>query len=172
MFYIKPETLINDRITSKFVQLIDEEGQMLGKISTQEALNMAEEKNLDLVLMAPKDDAPVCKLMDYGKYKFEMMKKEKEAKKKQKQVELKEIRLSAGIDKHDIDTKMNNARKFIQEGNKVKITLRFKGREMNFTKNGASVLDNFAKELEEISIVERPAKLEGRNMSMIIAPKK
>lgn len=152
--------------------MIDETGKMIGKISRTEALNLAEEKELDLVLVSPNAEVPVCKLMDYGKYKFEMVKKEKEARKKQKNVEIKEIRLSATINKHDVETKQKNARRFIEDGDKVKVALKFKGREMQHTKVGVEVLNNFYEGLSDISTIEKEAKLEGRNMFMIIAPKK
>ena len=137
----------------------------------QEALNIAEEKGLDLVLVAPNAKPPVCKTINYGKYKFEQAKREKEAKKKQRTLEVKEIRITPNIEEHDFGFKCKNAKKFIQDGNKVKITVRFKGRELNNVKMGEAVLEKFIKELEEIAVVEKKPKLEGRNMFIILAKK-
>ena len=137
----------------------------------QEALNIAEEKGLDLVLVAPNAKPPVCKTINYGKYKFEQAKREKEAKKKQRTLEVKEIRITPNIEEHDFGFKCKNAKKFIQDGNKVKITVRFKGRELNNVKMGEAVLEKFIKELEEIAVVEKKPKLEGRNMFTILAKK-
>ena len=132
---------------------------------------MAEEKNLDLVLVAPNAEIPVCKIMNYGKYKFEQSKKEKEAKKKQKIFEIKEIRITPNIEQHDFEFKLKNAQKFIEDGNKVKITVRFRGREMNYLKLGEQVLNKFIEELAEISTVEKKPLLEGKNMFIILAKK-
>ena len=140
-------------------------------MDTQKALELAYEKNLDLVLVAPNGNPPVCKIMNYGKYKFEQAKKEKEAKKKQKTFELKEIRITPNIEEHDFGFKCKNARKFLEDGNKVKITVRFKGREVNNSKAGETVLNRFIEELKEISVVEKQPKLEGRNMFTILAKK-
>lgn len=171
MFFIKQELPINRQIRAKEVQLIGENGEKLGIISFNEALEKAEEKKLDLVLVAPNSTPVVCKIMNYGKYKFEQAKKEKEAKKKQKALEVKEIRVTPNIEEHDFGFKSKNARKFLQEGNKVKITVRFRGREVNNSKAGEVVLNKFIENLEDISIVEKNPKLEGRNMFTILAKK-
>jgi translation initiation factor IF-3 len=135
-------------------------------------MQYAREAELDLVKVAPTAKPPVCKIIDYGKYRYELARKEKEAKKKQKTVEVKEVRLSPNIDTNDLNTKVNNAKKFIQKGNKVKVTLRFRGREMAHVQQSKHILDDFAELLTEIAVVEKPAKLEGRNMSMILAEKR
>ena len=153
MFFIKQELPINRQIKAREVQLIGENGEKLGIISFNEALEKAEEKKLDLVLVAPNSTPVVCKIMNYGKYKFEQAKKEKEAKKKQKALEVKEIRVTPNIEEHDFGFKSKNARKFLQEGNKVKITVRFRGREVNNSKAGEVVLNKFIENLEDISIV-------------------
>ena len=171
MFFIKQELPINRQIKAREVQLIGENGEKLGVISFNEALEKAEEKKLDLVLVAPNSTPVVCKIMNYGKYKFEQAKKEKEAKKKQKALEVKEIRVTPNIEEHDFGFKSKNARKFLQEGNKVKITVRFRGREVNNSKAGEVVLNKFIENLEDISIVEKKPKLEGRNMFTILAKK-
>ena len=171
MFFIKQELPINRQIRAKEVQLIGENGEKLGVISLNEALQRAEEKNLDLVLVAPNANPVVCKIMNYGKYKFEQAKKEKEAKKKQKVLEVKELRVTPNIEEHDFGFKAKNARKFLQDGNKVKITVRFRGREVNNSKAGEVVLNKFIENLEDISIVEKQPKLEGRNMFTILAKK-
>ena len=171
MFFIKQELPINRQIKAREVQLIGENGEKLGVISFNEALEKAEEKNLDLVLVAPNATPVVCKIMNYGKYKFEKDKKEKEAKKKQKVLEVKEIRVTPNIEEHDFGFKSKNARKFLQDGNKVKITVRFRGREVNNSKAGEMVLNKFIENLEDVSIVEKSPKLEGRNMFTILAKK-
>lgn len=171
MFFIKQELPINRQIRAKEVQLIGEQGEKLGIISFNEALEQAEEKNLDLVLVSPNSNPVVCKIMNYGKYKFEQAKKEKEAKKKQKVLEIKEIRVTPNIEEHDFGFKSKNARKFLTDGNKVKITVRFRGREVNNSKAGEVVLNKFIKNLEDIASVEKPPKLEGRNMFTILAKK-
>ena len=171
MFYIKQELPINSDIKAKEVQVINDEGEKLGVISLQEALNKAEEKNLDLVLVAPNVNPPVCKIMNYGKYKFEQAKKEKEAKKKQKVLEIKEIRITPNIEEHDFGFKSKNARKFLEDGNKVKITVKFRGREVNNIKSGEDVLNKFIEDLEDISVVEKKPKLEGRNMFIMLSKK-
>ncbi len=171
VFYIKQELPINGQIKAKEVQLISDEGEKLGVISLQEALEKAEDKKLDLVLVAPNVNPPVCKIMNYGKYKFEQAKKEKEAKKKQKVLEIKEIRITPNIEEHDFGFKSKNARKFLEDGNKVKITVRFKGREVNNVKLGENVLEKFIKELEDVSVVEKKPKLEGRNMFIMLSKK-
>lgn len=171
VFYIKQELPINGQIKAKEVQLISDEGEKLGVISLQEALEKAEDKKLDLVLVAPNVNPPVCKIMNYGKYKFEQAKKEKETKKKQKVLEIKEIRITPNIEEHDFGFKSKNARKFLEDGNKVKITVRFKGREVNNVKLGENVLEKFIKELEDVSVVEKKPKLEGRNMFIMLSKK-
>ena len=149
-FNIKQELPINGQIREKEVQLIGVNGEKLGVVSTKEALETAEKENLDLVLVAPNGNPPVCKIMNYGKYKFEQAKKEKEAKKKQKVLEVKELRVTPNIEEHDFGFKSKNARKFLQDGNKVKITVRFRGREVNNTKAGEAVLNKFIEELEDV----------------------
>ena len=171
VFYIKQELPINGQIRAKEVQLIGENGEKLGVVSFNNALEMAEEKKLDLVLVAPNAKPVVCKIMNYGKYKFEQAKKEKEAKKKQKTMEIKEIRITPNIEEHDFGFKAKNARKFIEAGNKLKITVRFRGREINNSKAGEAVLNKFIENLEDIAVVEKKPKLEGRNMFTILAKK-
>ncbi len=170
-FTIKQELPINSQIREREVQLIGADGEKLGVMPTNEALKLAEEKNLDLVLVSPNSKPVVCKIMNYGKYKFEQAKKEKEAKKKQKVLEIKELRVTPNIEEHDFSFKAKNARKFLEAGNKVKITLRFRGREVNNVKSGELVLNKFIEELEDISVVEKQPKLEGRNMFTILAKK-
>ncbi len=152
--------------------MIGENGEQLGIMSSREAMKLAQEAELDLVKVAPKAQPPVCKIIDYGKYRYELARKEKEAKKKQKTVEIKEVRLSPNIDTNDLNTKVNNARKFIGKGNKVKITLRFRGREMAHVQQSRHILDDFAKQLADIATVEKQPKLEGRNMSMVLTEKR
>ncbi len=170
MFNIKQDFLVNEQIRFAEVQVITNEGEKLGKMSTKEALNIAEEKGLDLVLVSPNPENPVCKLLDYSKYKFEMAKRAKEAKKNQKIVEIKEVRLSPNIDKHDLEVKAKMANKFIANGNKVKISMRFRGRELNFINQGKEIMKSF-QELIENSQIEKEAKMEGRNLTMFLAPK-
>ena len=171
MFFIKQELPINRQIRAKEVQLIGENGEKLGVISFNDALAKAEEKNLDLVLVAPNANPVVCKIMNYGKYKFEQAKREKEAKKKQKVYELKEIRVTPNTEEHDFNFKVKNARKFLEDGCKVKITVRFRGREVNNSKAGEAVLNKFIENLEDVATVEKKPKLEGRNMFTILAKK-
>ena len=171
VFCIKQELPINGQIRAKEVQLIGDNGEKIGVISLNEALEKAEEKNLDLVLVAPNANPPVCKIMNYGKYKFEQAKKEKEAKKKQKSFEVKEIRVTPNIEEHDFSFKSKNAKKFIQDGNKVKITVRFRGREVNNSKAGEVVLNKFIEDMSDVAVVEKAPKLEGRNMFTILAKK-
>lgn len=167
---IKQDNLINEQIRFKEVQLIDDEGNKLGKMPTNEALNIAMDKDLDLVLVSSNPENPVCKLMNYGKYKFEQAKREKESKKKQKTFELKELRVTPNIEEHDFNFKVKNAKKFLSDGNKVKITVRFRGRELNYVKLGEQVLNNFAESLSEDAILEKKPLLEGKNMFIILAP--
>ena len=171
MFYIKQELPINGQIKAKEVQLISDNGEKLGMLPIARALEIAEEKKLDLVLVSPNAQVPVCKIMNYGKYKFEQAKKEKEAKKKQKIQETKELRITPNIEEHDFGFKAKNAKKFLEDGNKVKITVRFRGRELNNVKMGEDVLNQFISELEDISVVEKKPKLEGKNMFIILAKK-
>ena len=163
MFYIKQELPINGQIKAKEVQLISDNGEKLGMLPIARALEIAEEKKLDLVLVSPNAQVPVCKIMNYGKYKFEQAKKEKEAKKKQKIQETKELRITPNIEEHDFGFKAKNAKKFIEDGNKVKITVRFRGRELNNVKMGENVLNDFAKELEDVAVVEKAPKLYKNN---------
>jgi translation initiation factor IF-3 len=171
MIDIKEETKINEEIKFNEVRVIGPDGNMLGVMAPSEAMKIADENELDLVLIAPTANPPVCKVMDYGKYKFEEMKKEKEAKKKQKVIEVKEIRISPNIDQHDFDFKVKNTITFLKAGNKVKITLRFKGREASYSDLGEKVLLKFKDALEEFGTVEKAPKLEGRNMTMLVVPK-
>lgn len=162
---------INEEITDKEVRLISNDGEQLGIVSAAQAQKLAAEKNLDLVKIAPQAKPPVCKIMDYGKYRFEQSKREKEAKKNQRVIEIKEIRLSPNIDVHDFDTKVGHARKFLTAGNKIKVSIRFRGREMTHTDLGLSIMAQFAEKCADIAAVEKPAKLEGRQMLMFLAPK-
>ncbi len=171
VFYIKQDLLINEQIRAKEVQVIDSEGNKIGPISIHEALDMAYDKKLDLVLVAPNAQPQVCKLMSYGKYKFEQAKREKEAKKKQKTFEVKEIRITPNIEEHDFGFKVKNAKKFIEDGNKVKVTVRFRGRELNYVKLGEQTLNEFIKEMEDVAIPEKKPVLEGKNMFIILAKK-
>ena len=168
---IKQELPINDKIRFKEVQVIDEQGQKLGVMSSNDALDIALDKKLDLVLVAPNGNPPVCKIMNYGKYKFEQAKKEKEAKKKQKVIETKEIRITPNIEDHDFNFKAKNARKFLTDGAKVKITVRFRGRELNYAKAGEDLLNKFAEELSDIANVDKKPSLEGKNMFIILSTK-
>lgn len=144
----------------------------MGVISSREALKLAEEKELDLVMISPNANPPVCKIMDFGKFIYEQSKKDKEAKKKQKVINVKEVRLSPTIEDHDITIKANNARKFLLAGDKVKVTVRFRGREADYSFIGKKILENFYAKIEEVCVVEKAAKLEGRNMILILSPKK
>jgi translation initiation factor IF-3 len=164
--------MINEQIRDKEVRLISEQGEQLGIVPAMEALKLAKEANLDLVKIAPSAKPPVCKIIDYGKYKYELTRKEKEAKKKQKVTEVKEIRFSPNIDDNDLNTKASMARKFLVKGDKVKVTLRFRGREMAHTSSSRVILDTFFAKLEDIAVIERPARLEGRNMSMFLTEKR
>ena len=164
--------MINGQIRDKEVRVIGENGDQLGIMSSREAMKLAQEAELELVKIAPKAQPPVCKIIDYGKYRYELARKEKEAKKKQKTVEVKEVRLSPNIDTNDLNTKVNNAKKFISKGNKVKVTLRFRGREMAHVQQSKHILDDFAGMLEDVAVVEKPAKMEGRSMSMVLTVKR
>lgn len=162
---------INEQIRDREVRLVGENGEQLGLMSARDAQEKAREAGLDLVKIAPRATPPVCKIIDYGKYRFEQTKREKEAKKNQRVVEIKEIRLSLNIDTHDFDTKKNHATRFLGEGNKVKVSIRFRGREMGHPELGADIMKRFAEALADVANVEKPAKLEGRNMLMFLAPK-
>ena len=164
--------MINGQIRDKEVRVIAENGDQLGVMPVKEAMKLAQEAELDLVKIAPQAKPPVCKIIDYGKYRYELARKEKEAKKKQKTVEVKEVRISPNIDTNDLNTKVNNAKKFIAKGNKVKVTLRFRGREMAHMQQSKHILDDFAEMLAEVAVVEKPAKLEGRSMSMVLTEKR
>lgn len=164
--------MINGQIRDKEVRVIGTNGEQLGVMSARDAQKLADEAELDLIKIAPKAQPPVCKIMDYGKFRYEQQKREKEAKKKQRVVETKEIRLSPNVEINDLKTKANNARKFIEKGDKVKVTLRFRGREMAHISSSAHVLDDFAKMLEDIAQVSKAAKLEGRNMTMFLEKKR
>ena len=162
---------INEEIRDKELRVIGANGDQLGIMSSADALALAEEKELDLVKIAPNAVPPVCKIMDYGKFRFEQLKKEKEAKKNQRVVEVKEIRMSPSIDTNDLNTKIKNAMKFLKDGNRVKVTVRFRGREMAHTSLGEVLLKQFGESCAEVATVEKGAKLEGRNMSMFLSPK-
>ena len=164
--------MINEQIRDREVRLIGEEGEQLGVMSSREAQKLADEAGLDLVKIAPTAKPPVCKIVDYGKYRYEQARKEKEARKKQKTIEIKEIRLSPNIDTNDLNTKINAAKKFLTKGDKVKVTLRFRGREMAHVQASKHILDDFAEALTEIAVVEKPAKVEGRSMTMVLAEKR
>ena len=165
------ELLINDQIRENEVRLIGENGEQLGIMSSSDALKRAEEAELDLIMIAPNAKPPVCRIMDYSKFRYEQARKERDAKKKQKTVEVKEIRLSPNIDTNDLNTKSNNARKFLEKGNRVKVNLRFRGREMAHINATKGVLDDFAASLQDIANIDKPAKMEGRSMSIVLAPK-
>ncbi|MBP3435377.1 MAG: translation initiation factor IF-3 [Clostridia bacterium] len=165
------EIQINEQIRDSELRIIGEDGAQLGVMSAQEALVLAEEKGLDLVKIAHTATPPVCRIMDYGKYRFEQAKKEKEARKNQRQVETKEIRLSLNIDVADFNTKAKHALRFLQDGNKVKVSIRFRGREMGHPEIGLDTMKRFAEACAELAAVEKPAKMEGRNMLMFLAPK-
>lgn len=166
------DLFINEQIRDREVRLIGEDGEQLGVMPTREALERAEEAGLDLVKIAPGAKPPVCKIVDYGKYKYEQTRKDKEAKKKQKVIEVKEIRFSPNIDTNDLNTKSNAARKFLMKGDRVKVTMRFRGREMAHMNSSKHILDEFAENLSDIAVVEKPAKVEGRTMTLQLAQKK
>lgn len=164
--------MINEQIRDKEVRLIGEDGEQLGIMSAREAMQRAREAELDLVKIAPTAKPPVCKIIDYGKYRYELARKEKEAKKKQKVIEIKEVRLSPNIDTNDLNTKTNAARKFLEKGDKVKVTLRFRGREMAHMSKSRHILDDFAAALSDIAVVDKPSKVEGRSMVMFLTAKR
>jgi translation initiation factor IF-3 len=165
------DVLINEQIRAKEVRVISAEGEALGVMPAKDAQKIADEKELDLVLISPNANPPVCKIIDFGKYRFELAKKEKEAKKKQKTVSIKEVRLSAKIEKHDLEIKLNQTKKFISAGNKVKLSIRFRGREIAYKDIGLTIMSNFIKDAEEFAKIDKPAKLEGRSIIAVIAPK-
>ena len=165
------ETQINEEIRDKEVRVIDTDGTQLGVMPIEEAMRLAEEKNTDLVKIAPQAKPPVCKIMDFGKYRFEQAKREKESKKNQKVIEVKEVRLSLNIDTHDFETKANQALKFLKGGNRVKVSIRFRGREMAHPENGTVIMSRFADACSEFGTVEKQPKLEGRSMLMFLAAK-
>lgn len=166
------ELMINEQIRDKEVRVIGEDGEQLGIMSSRDALKLAEEAELDLVKIAPTAKPPVCKIVDYGKFRYEQARKEKDAKKKQKTIEIKEIRLSPNIDTNDLNTKVNAARKFLSKGDRVKVTLRFRGREMAHMANSKHILDDFAESLSDICVIEKAPKVEGRSMTMFLTEKK
>ena len=163
--------MINEQIRDKEVRLIDEEGNQLGIVSSREAQKIADERKLDLVKIAPTAKPPVCRIMVYGKYKFDQAKKEKEARKKQKTVDVKELRLSPSIDTHDIQVKVKKAIEFLKDGDKVKVSIRFRGREIGHSKTANIILENFAKDISEYGVVDKPPKMEAKSLVMFLAPK-
>ena len=163
--------MINEEIRDPKVRLIDTDGEKLGIVAVEVALQMAEERELDLVKVAPQANPPVCKLMDYSKYKFEQSKREKEQKKNQKVIEMKEVRLSATIDRHDLEVKARACTKFLQNGDKVKVSIRFRGRQITHGSIGLDVMNSFYELVSDHGVIDRPAKQEGRNMFMILMPK-
>ncbi len=166
------ELFINEQIRDKEIRLIGESGEQLGIMSSREALKLAEEAGLDLGKIAPTAKPPVCKIVDYGKYRYELARKEKDAKRKQKVIEVKEIRMSPNIDTNDLNTKVGAARKFLEKGNRVKVTLRFRGREMAHMSTSKHILDDFAQMLSDIAVVEKMPKVEGRSMIMFLTVKR
>ena len=166
------DLFINEQIRDREVRVIGADGEQLGVMPTKEAMKLAEEAGVDLVKIAPTAKPPVCKIVDYGKFKYEQARKDKEAKKKQKIVEIKEIRLSPNIDTNDLNTKVNAARKFISKGDRVKVTLRFRGREMAHMHSSRHILDDFAKSLADVAVIEKAPKVEGRSISMVLTEKK
>lgn len=163
--------MINEEIRDREVRVVDQNGEQLGVMSSRDALALAEERQLDLVKIAPQAHPPVCKLMDYGKYRFEQSKKEREFRKNQKVINIKEVRLSATIEDHDIDVKFKNAVKFLKDGNKVKVTIRFRGRQITHSEIGRQVMNEFAERIKEYGTVDKAPQIEGRNMSMFISPR-
>lgn len=166
------QTQVNEEIKAVEVRLIDADGEMRGIVAIEEALDMADEANMDLVNISPNTDPPVCKILDYGKYRYEQQKKEKNSKKKQHVTEIKEIRLSASIEEHDIMVKAKTASKFLKEGDKLKVSLRFRGRERDYTQIGFDVMKKFADIVSDYGVIEKEPKMEGRRMNMFLAPKK
>ncbi len=165
----KQDLLINEQIRLNEVQVISDSGEKLGIMSSRDAIEIASGKDLDLVLVSPNGNPPVCKIMNYGKYKFEQSKREKEAKKKQKSLEVKEIRVTPNTEEHDFNFKVKNVRKFLEGGSKVKVTVRFRGRELNYVKLGEDILNRFIDELSDIATPEKKPLLEGKNMFIIFS---
>ena len=168
---ISKENKINEEIRDKEVRVIDTDGTMLGVMPTEKALELATEKKLDLVNISPNAKPPVCKILDYGKYRYELQKKEKEARKKQKTTQVKEIRLSTFIEEHDVQVKANTASKFLKDGDKVKVSLRFRGRERDYKDKGMAVMQSFAEIVSEVGVVEKKPVFEGRSLTMVLGPK-
>ncbi len=166
------DLMINEQIRDKEIRLVGSNGEQLGIMSAKEALKMAIEAELDLVKIAPNAKPPVCKIIDYGKFRYEQARKEKEARKKQKTIEIKEVRLSPNIEENDLNTKISAARKFLTKGDKVKVTLRFRGREMSHMANSKHILDDFAESLQDIAVVDKPSKVEGRSLVMFLTAKR
>lgn len=164
------ELQINEEIRDKEVRLVDDEGNQVGVVSRSRALDMAFEKKLDLVNVAPNSKPPVCRIMDYGKYKYEMIKKERDSKKKQRVINIKEVRLTPNIETHDLETKVKHAKKFLSNGDRVKVAVRFRGRELGHTEIGKVVLDKFVELVADYGTVDKKPKLEGKNMIMFLAP--
>lgn len=164
--------MINEQIRDREVRVIGENGDQLGIMSAKDAMKLAKDAELDLVKIAPTAKPPVCKIVDYGKYRYEQARKEKEAKKKQKTIEIKEIRLSPNIDVNDLNTKVASARKFIEKGNKVKVSLRFRGREMAHMQASKYILEDFAKQLEDVAVIDKPIKQEGRSLTIFLSEKR
>lgn len=165
------DLMINEEIRDREVRVVDQNGEQLGVMPIRQALNLAEEQQLDLVKIAPQAKPPVCKLMDYGKYRFEQSKREREIRKNQKVIEVKEVRLSATIEDHDVDVRVKNAIKFLKDGNKVKVTIRFRGRQITHSEIGREVMRDFAERIKDYGTVDKQPMIEGRNMSMFISPK-
>ena len=165
------DLMINEEIRDREVRVVDQNGEQLGVMPIRQALNLADERELDLVKIAPQAKPPVCKLMDYGKYRFEQSKREREIRKNQKVIEVKEVRLSATIEDHDVDVRVKNAIKFLQDGNKVKVTIRFRGRQITHSEIGREQMRNFAERIKDYGTVDKQPMIEGRNMSMFISPK-
>lgn len=166
------ELMINEQIRDREIRVIGEDGEQLGVMSARDAMKLAQEAELDLVKIAPAAKPPVCKIIDYGKYRYEMARKEKEARKKQKVIDVKEVRLSPNIEENDLNTKASAARKFIAKGDKVKVALRFRGREMAHMQTSKHILDDFAEKLADVAVIEKEPKLEGRSMIMFLAKKR
>ena len=166
------DLMINGQIRDKEVRVISESGEQLGIMSAMEAQKLADEAGLDLVKIAPTAKPPVCRIVDYGKFKYEQARKEKEAKKKQKTIEIKEIRMSPNIDTNDLNTKISAARKFLEKGDRVKVTIRFRGRELAHMNESKYILDDFAEALSDVAVVEKPAKVEGRTLTMFLTEKR
>ena len=164
--------MINEQVRDREVRVISSNGEQLGIMSSKEAMKLAREAELDLVKIAPNAKPPVCKIIDYGKYRYELARKEKEAKKKQKTIDVKEVRLSPNIDKNDLNTKINQARKFLSKGDKVKVTLRFRGRELAHVNSSKVILEEFAEQLSDVSVVDKQHKFEGRSMIMFLTEKR